>query len=138
MPDPAVRSQLETQLGHTLARALNPSLQALPADVQTRLRFAREQALKRRAQTSAQCTALVATGKSGALGQVGGIGWWSRLGWLLPLLAVAGGAWLVQSRHERDAAAVAAQIDTALLTDELPPAAYADPGFVAFLKLQPP
>jgi hypothetical protein len=30
------------------------------------------------------------------------------------------------------------QIDSALLADDLPPEAYADPGFVAFLKLRQP
>jgi hypothetical protein len=30
-----------------------------------------------------------------------------------------------------------AEIDAALLTDDLPPAAYADPGFVQFLKSTP-
>ncbi|MDH5341157.1 MAG: DUF3619 family protein [Rubrivivax sp.] len=29
-------------------------------------------------------------------------------------------------------------MDVALLADDLPPAAYADPGFAAFLKLQQP
>lgn len=133
--DPSVRDQLETQLGHKLASALNPSLQALPADVQTRLRFAREQALKRRTVASAVGSTLVAAGDAAAFGNAG---WWPRLGWLLPLVAVAAGSLLVQLRHERDATAVAAQIDSALLADELPPAAYADPGFVAFLKLQQP
>lgn len=136
--DPSVRGQLESQLGHKLACALNPSLQALPADVQTRLRFAREQALKHHAGTSAAGVPLIARGGAALWGRLGDTGWWPRLGWLLPAVAVAVGALLVQLRHERDAAAVAAQIDSALLADELPPAAYADPGFVAFLKLQQP
>lgn len=133
-----MRGQLESQLGHKLASALNPSLEALPADVQTRLRFAREQALKRYAGTAAAGVPLATTGGAAAWGRLGDAGWWPRLGWLLPVVAVAGGALLVQLRHDRDAAAVAAQIDSALLADELPPAAYADPGFVAFLKLQQP
>ena len=56
----------------------------------------------------------------------------------MPIAAIAVGALMVQARHARDAAAVAAQVDSALLADELPPAAYADPGFAAFLKLQQP
>ncbi|MFP5445277.1 MAG: DUF3619 family protein, partial [Betaproteobacteria bacterium] len=31
-----------------------------------------------------------------------------------------------------------AEVDAALLTDDLPPAAYADPGFVQFLKTSAP
>jgi len=36
-------------------------------------------------------------------------------------------------QNERRASEVA-EVDAAILTDELPPAAYADPGFVQFLK----
>lgn len=136
--DPAVQAQLEARLGHRLAAALNPSLQALPADVESRLRFAREQALTRRSTGMASGESTLGTGGAATLGRLGSGDWWPRLGWLLPMAAVVAGVLLVQLRHERDAAAVAAQIDSALLVDELPPAAYADPGFAAFLKLQQP
>ncbi|WP_233258915.1 DUF3619 family protein [Rubrivivax albus] len=136
--DPAVQGQLEARLGSRLAAALNPALDALPADVESRLRFAREQALARRAAAPAAGNVSLGAGGAAVLGRLGTSGWWPRLGWLLPMAAVAVGVLLVQLRHERDAAAVAAQIDSALLADELPPAAYADPGFAAFLKLQQP
>jgi hypothetical protein len=64
--------------------------------------------------------------------------WWSRLGVLLPLLVLAAGAVLLVASHDREQRAVASEIDLALLADDLPPDAYADPGFVAFLKLQQP
>lgn len=137
--DPAVQSRLEARLGGQLAAALNPTLHALPPDVESRLRFAREQALARRATGAAVTPLASGSGGAATLGRLdaGGV-WWQRLGWLLPMAAIAVGVLLVQARHARDAAAVAAQVDSALLADELPPAAYADPGFAAFLKLQQP
>jgi len=137
--DPAVQSRLEARLGGQLAAALNPTLQALPPDVESRLRFAREQALARRAQSGAVASVAVSAGGAATLGRLdAGNLWWQRLGWLLPIAAIAVGVLMVQARHARDSAAVAAQVDSALLADELPPAAYADPGFAAFLKLQQP
>ena len=37
-------------------------------------------------------------------------------------------------QQDNSTAQEVAELDTALLTDDLPPAAYADPGFVQFLK----
>ena len=64
--------------------------------------------------------------------------WWPRLGALLPVLVLAFGAWLVDDPRQRDEQRVAVAIDVALLADDLPPETYADPGFVAFLKLHQP
>jgi hypothetical protein len=36
--------------------------------------------------------------------------------------------------QKEDRANELAEVDTALLTDDLPPSAYADPGFVQFLR----
>lgn len=133
-----VQAQLEARLAARLATALTRGLDDLPADVDTRLRFAREQALARRTQ-AAQADTVVATGAAAALGASGPAARWGlRLGMLLPVVAMVAGLLLVQAQHERQAATVAAQIDSALLADELPPEAYADPGFAAFLKLRQP
>jgi hypothetical protein len=51
---------------------------------------------------------------------------------------LAAGVLLLADVRQRDRTSVAAEIDAVLLADDLPPAAYADPGFVAFLKLQQP
>ena len=41
---------------------------------------------------------------------------------------------LIQQQHLEQQIAAAAEIDTDLLTDALPPTAYGDAGFVEFLK----
>jgi hypothetical protein len=40
----------------------------------------------------------------------------------------------IQHHHDLQQIAVAAEIDSALLADTLPPAAYSDPGFSEFLR----
>ena len=64
--------------------------------------------------------------------------WWPRVGALLPIMVLAFGSLLLADMKQREDISVAVEIDAALLADDLPPEAYADPGFVAFLKLQQP
>ncbi|MDH4050669.1 MAG: DUF3619 family protein [Rubrivivax sp.] len=126
---------LETRLSARLAAALSGPAGQLPWGAEERLRFAREQALEvaRRRRASA----LVAG--AGGVGVLGGLAaWWPRLAALLPVIVLAAGAILLSQSREREQVAVAGEIDVALLADDLPPAAYADPGFAAFLKLQQP
>lgn len=54
---------------------------------------------------------------------------------MLPVLALLVGLWGIQryQRHEQVEATTA--VDMQLLTDDLPPDAYADPGFEAYLSL---
>jgi hypothetical protein len=61
-------------------------------------------------------------------------GWGWRLASALPALALLAGLWGIHqyTRHEQVQAAT--DVDMALLTDELPPTAYADPGFAEFLR----
>jgi hypothetical protein len=126
-------ARLETRLGNRLAGALTASLADLSPEVRSRLRFAREQALQRHA-----VPAVLGVGAGGTVlfGRLAP--WWPRLGALLPLAVLVAGALAVAEHRQREAVAVATQIDGALLVDELPPQAYADPGFVAFLKLRQP
>lgn len=64
----------------------------------------------------------------------GPLTWGWRLATALPVLALVAGLWLVHAYHDQEKAEAAADIDTAILTDELPPDAYADPGFEEFLR----
>lgn len=60
------------------------------------------------------------------------LGW--RLASVLPLLALVAGLWAVHAYKDEEKVQAAAEIDTALLTDDLPPDAYADPGFSEYLR----
>jgi hypothetical protein len=77
----------------------------------------------------------VSAGGQAALG--GGddrVSLWHRIAAVLPLLALAAGLVAIHVVQNERRTSELAEVDAALLTDDLPPAAYADPGFVQFLK----
>jgi len=64
----------------------------------------------------------------------GPVAWGWRLASLLPVLALVAGLWAVHAYKYEEKVQAAADIDTALLTDDLPPDAYADAGFSEYLR----
>ncbi|MEN9670201.1 MAG: hypothetical protein RL018_478, partial [Pseudomonadota bacterium] len=64
-----------------------------------------------------------------------GLNLWSRLASFLPLIALVVGLITISVIQNDLRARELAEVDTALLVDDLPPAAYADAGFAQFLKL---
>ena len=60
--------------------------------------------------------------------------WWGPLASLAPLLLLVLGLILIDEWHDRLQTATVAEVDSALLSDDLPPDAYTDPGFSEFLK----
>lgn len=138
LPDTAARralEALEARTGRRLASRLDEAAHSLPPGVETRLAFARAQALARarwRQREVAAATTLVAPGAAARQG--GGPIGWRRAGAWLPLLLVVAGLWTIGQLREHERARAAAELDARLLTDVLPPAAYADPGFEAFLR----
>jgi len=109
----------------------------LPHDISERLRAARAQAVSQRKIAKTQTASnVVNTGSSAALtwGTEEGLSWWGRIGSVLPLIALVAGLLAINSFQNDNRAQELAEVDSALLTDELPPAAFADSGFVQFLK----
>jgi hypothetical protein len=132
---------LEGQVGLRLAGHLSHSVEALPHDIVERLRFGRERAMavaraQRRAPVAqwlpATAVLVSPAGRAASLGGPPSV--WLRLASLLPLVVLAAGLVLIQHHHDLEQIAVAAEIDSALLADDLPPAAYGDPGFVEYLR----
>jgi hypothetical protein len=70
------------------------------------------------------------TGSSGD----GKFSFWNALVSALPLVALVVGLIAINVVQSDLRANEVAEVDTALLADDLPPAAYADPGFLQFLK----
>jgi hypothetical protein len=125
------------RLGRQFAQALTRHSGDLSHDVSERLRFARQQALA--ARQPAMATALQGIHQSnGSLTLAGppneGLNLWNILGSALPLIALVVGLITVSWINRENTVAELAAIDSALLLDELPPAAYTDPGFAQFLK----
>lgn len=116
--------------------------QPLTHDISERLRIARQQALaQRKLATSTQtqvAPSIFASGSAAVLGGGDGFGWFNRFAGALPLLALVVGLVAINIYSNDDRANELAEVDTMLLTDDLPPAAHTDPGFAQFLKFGPP
>lgn len=124
------------RLGKTLANLLSQASSELPHDLSERLRIARQQALAVRKPEPAPSLHVLQQGSSLTLAGPPneGLGLWSVLGSAVPLLALLAGLVMVQLRDHDRTVSELAEIDTALLVDDLPPAAYSDPGFIQFLR----
>jgi hypothetical protein len=59
---------------------------------------------------------------------------WTRLGAFLPLVALVIGLLAIAVVQEQRRVDELAEVDMELLVDELPPAAYTDPGFLHYLN----
>ncbi|RZL03785.1 MAG: DUF3619 family protein [Rubrivivax sp.] len=71
-------------------------------------------------------------------GDEGPLPWGWRLASALPALALVVGLWGIHVWYRSEKVQAASDVDMALLTDDLPPAAYADPGFEEYLQTEPP
>lgn len=126
----------QDRLGLRLCARLSDATDGLPRDVLERLRAGRVQAVSQRRVVRPQsATQVVLVGGTSLAFGTDRLGWWGRLGAALPMLALVLGLIVIGVIQNDRRADEIAEIDTALLTDELPPAAYADPGFLQFLKL---
>ena len=129
----------QDEFGLRIAAHLNSASLELPHDISERLRAARTRAIAARLkpQVRMQTDAQLVHQNGAAILGFGGherLSLWSRLASFLPLVALVAGLALIQNIMDDSRANELAEIDSALLVDDLPPAAYADPGFLQFLK----
>jgi hypothetical protein len=159
---------LEARFALRVSARLDESAKALPHDITERLRVAREQAVRAAVLARPQVAVATAPSYlpnaqlagagmrlagSGSSGQASMSGWdtgpgrhnddgplpWGwRLASALPALALVVGLWGIHVWHQSEKVQAASDVDMALLTDDLPPAAYADPGFEEYLQTEPP
>ena len=133
---------LEARFGMRVAALLGERARATPPDITERLRFAREQALARakavrREEQAATAPASVVVGRGRSAVLADRPGWWVKLASAMPLAMLVFGLVALDRAHDRAQIAAAAEVDAALLSDDLPPAAYTDPGFAEYLKTAP-
>lgn len=138
-PNPASAAALDAAEHRTAMRLvarLNDGADILSHDISERLRFARERALAaaQHQRRLAAAVAPVGVGQ-GTAALAGGPGWWMKLASVLPLVLLVAGLLLIERQEQIEQIHVAAEIDSALLADELPPDAYNDPGFQEYLRL---
>jgi hypothetical protein len=132
----------DINLAYKIRHALNETLDDLPASTTDRLAAARALALSRK-KTAAQA----ARGQHRQqqrrplfgqldLASMFSMQWVARAAVVAPLVAmVAGLVGVYQAQHEQRMAEVA-ELDAAVLSDELPLTAYTDHGFSAYLVQQ--
>ena len=148
MNSPATHSatdvdRLEARFGLRVGALLNEQAQRTPHDVSERLRVAREQAVARAraarvapAAAAASAEVVVGKGRTATLGRQPG--WLFRFASVMPLIVLIAGLIAIDEWHDRVQIEAAADVDAALLADDLPPDAYSDAGFVEFLKEDDP
>ena len=127
----------QDQFAKSLIQRLDTAAQTTTPDIAGRLRFARERALgvQKVAQINTAWSLAPQTSGSFALGG-DNFNLFSKLGMIVPLVALVVGLIAINQLQSDYHAKEIADIDASLLTDDLPPAAYADQGFGQFLKLQ--
>lgn len=139
---PSDTPAIEARLAARLSAGLAERAEQLPHDITERLRVAREQAvarvgeLRRKAPQARHAPATVVVGITAQGAALFGqpSPWWQRAASLLPLLVLVFGLVLIQRHAELEQVHAAAEVDALLLADDLPPAAYSDPGFAEFLR----
>ncbi len=131
-PQGAISSQ--DDFGRRVAARLTGGTSELPHTITERLRASRVQAVQRRKRAPLQTSPVALP-----LALAGGLrlGLWTRLASAVPVIALTAGLVAIQLVQNELRAVELAEVDAALLTDDLPPAAYTDPGFLEYLKVTP-
>jgi len=135
-PSSATADALQTRFAFQISAGLTERSRELGADLSERLRFAREKALERaRAARVAEGSLPVGAAGAGAavLGRLGS-DWWLKFASVVPVFVLIAGLVLIERWQNDTQISVAAEVDAALLSDDLPPNAYSDAGFAEFLK----
>ena len=127
----------QDRFGLGIAARLSDASDELPYDISERLRASRVQALAKRKVVVAKTASTVSLSGGAASLTFGTehMSVWNQIGSAIPLLALVLGLVAINVIQDDNRANELAEIDAALLTDDLPPSAYTDAGFAQFLKL---
>ena len=128
----------ELNFGYKVRHALNEQLDSLPAPTTERLASARQKALARKKKDAAAPLRIL-IGQRSFVGSAGTMAnepfsWLSRFGLILPLIVLVVGLIGIVSYDKQQRINETADLDAAMLTDDLPVVAYADHGFNAYLE----
>ncbi|MFZ4481228.1 MAG: DUF3619 family protein [Rhodoferax sp.] len=126
---------LQDRFGLRVTARLSEAADDLPYEASERLRAARMRALGKRRIVARTASHVALSGGSATLTfGTDHLSWWDRVAATVPLLILILGLVAINVIQNDRRANEIAEIDAALLTDDLPPAAYADPGFMQFLQ----
>jgi len=125
----------DINLAYKIRHALNDNLDNLPASTTDRLAAARAQALARK-KADAPVRAKQQQRTAFDLGSLFSMQWVARAAVVAPLLAMVAGMVGVYQYEREQRVAELAELDAAVLSDDLPLTAYTDHGFNAYLAQQ--
>ncbi|MES2105757.1 MAG: DUF3619 family protein [Pseudomonadota bacterium] len=130
------RETRDIDFAYKVRHALNESAESLPSQTLDRLANARKIAMSRKkAETPSAALAIkgVLAGNAGFSFQGPG-SWLGKVGIAMPLLVLVIGLFGIYHYEEQRRVSDLADIDAAMLVDELPPDAYLDTGFTTYLS----
>lgn len=121
------------QFGQASAALLHQGSQVLPASIKDRLYAARMKALSVRKPEKVRIQKHVLVSTSGNW-SFGSSPVWDAFSWVAPLIVLVFGLIGIAQWQEGSRIDDIAAVDAAILVDDVPPDAYADSGFMGFLK----
>lgn len=129
----------DLNFAYKVRHALNEKLDELPASTTDRLAQARKMALARKKAhveqpLSVRVTRTELAGAGGVSGFFSQFAWLGRMGMAVPALVLVVGMIGIYQYEQQERIADLAEIDAAVLSDELPLDAYLDHGFNAYLS----
>lgn len=126
----------QDQFGLRVVARLDEANDLISHEMQERLKLARLQALEKRRLVAIAAHETVSNGGNTAVLHIGGsdLGIWGKFAAVFPLIALVAGLLGIAYVQDDFTAQEIADVDAELLTDDLPPSAYTDPGFAQFLR----
>lgn len=126
----------ELDFAYKIRRSLDQNIANLPDHTVSRLAAARSIALSRKKKDAPLPVPVTQTAMAGhhTNGWHAPFPWLRRIGMSIPVIVLIGGLVGIYEFEQQQRIADTADVDTAILTDELPPAAYLDRGFNAYLS----
>ena len=121
----------DLNFAYKVRHALNEKLDHLPSSTIERLASARKMAISRK---KAHALAQLAVAGNAARFFSQPLSWLGRMGVAVPLLVLAAGLVGIYEIEQEQRIAELAELDAAVLSDELPLSAYLDHGFNAYLS----
>lgn len=128
------RPSLEEVFAQKIVSRLSGTENLLDRDINERLKAARSMALSKRKVLTTHASEVETSGGTLVLGGFSNHPRWDFFASVVPLVALIVGLLVMGPLQDQYRADEVAEVDTELLIDELPPAAYTDPGFLQYLR----
>ena len=125
----------EIDFAYKIRRAMNESTETIPQTALDRLAQARQIAISRKKEVEPTAVFAISGALAGNAGSsVFQSSWLKKMGLTLPLIVLIAGLYGIYNYEKEQQINDLAEIDAAVLVDELPPDAYLDEGFNAYLN----